>query len=148
MIKNIKKGFTLLELMIVVAIIGVLSTITVFAVSQARQNARDVKRKSDLEAIRVALEIFKSDCNSYPTTGQIPSTPGNSFSTLSTCAGGAQVVLQKWPDDPTTGNDYSYTRGGTGMTYTLCTALEDGSTSVSGCGSCGSGTCNYKVTNP
>ena len=66
MIKPIKKGFTLIEMLVVVAIIGVLASIIVpnFLSSQAR--ARDAQRKSDLTQIGRALELYYQDYGTYP----------------------------------------------------------------------------------
>lgn len=127
------KAFTLIELLIVLAIIGILSTISLFAISGVRESARDAKRKADLETIRQALEMYKADIGNYPQS------PPN----LST-------YLQQIPTDPITGNLYAYTvSANPAYTYTLCSTLEEVPSSYdnSSCGSCGS-TCYYKVTNP
>lgn len=63
---KIKKGFTLIELMIAIAIIGVLATIGFTAFQGTRKSARDAKRKADMEAIRSALEMYKADKGCYP----------------------------------------------------------------------------------
>jgi prepilin-type N-terminal cleavage/methylation domain-containing protein len=140
---NNKSGFTLIELLTVMAIIAILAGMSLFALSGARQNARDTKRKSDLESIRSAVELFKADCGFYP--GSL--SYGNPL-TGSTCTpSNANIYIQTVPQDSITGRSYSYNSSST--TYTLCAALEDGSTPVGGCTSgCGSASCNYKVTNP
>lgn len=53
---NNKLGFTLVELLVVVAIIGILSTIGLVLFNSAQQNARDARRKADIESIANALE--------------------------------------------------------------------------------------------
>lgn len=60
---NRKKAFTLIELLIVIAIIGLLSTLAVAALGPARSKARDAKRRGDLVAIQKAMEMYK-DSNS------------------------------------------------------------------------------------
>ncbi|OGE26281.1 hypothetical protein A3C26_03770 [Candidatus Daviesbacteria bacterium RIFCSPHIGHO2_02_FULL_39_12] len=56
-VKLHNKGFTLVELLVVVAIIAILSVIGITLFSSAQQNARDARRKSDIDAIAKALEI-------------------------------------------------------------------------------------------
>ncbi|MFA6391719.1 MAG: prepilin-type N-terminal cleavage/methylation domain-containing protein [Patescibacteria group bacterium] len=60
------KGFTLLELLVVVAIIGLISSIAFVAMQNARAEARDAKRLADVHAIRNALELYYHDNGSYP----------------------------------------------------------------------------------
>jgi len=64
--KNQNKGFTLIELVVVVAIIGILAGIGIATYSSANKKARDGKRKADIESIRSALEMYKADVGSYP----------------------------------------------------------------------------------
>ena len=60
-ILGLKKGFTLVELLIVVAIIGILSTLLMANFIGVRQRARDAQRKADLRQIQSALELYRSD---------------------------------------------------------------------------------------
>ncbi|MCK4588676.1 prepilin-type N-terminal cleavage/methylation domain-containing protein, partial [Candidatus Woesebacteria bacterium] len=62
-----KKGFTLIELLVVISIIGILLALSIFGLQGARKSARDSKRKADIELIRSGIEIYKADCNVYPT---------------------------------------------------------------------------------
>ncbi len=69
--KNSKQkqiAFTLIELLIVIAIIALLSSIVLIAVSNARIKARDTKRKTDLQQIAKALELYAAKHGSYPQT--------------------------------------------------------------------------------
>jgi general secretion pathway protein G len=134
-IKKKTSGFTLIELMVVMAIISVLLGLTMTGFLASRKTARDGKRKSDLEQIRSALEMCYSDTSTYP--GDISSGV--------IC--GTKEYLNPLPADPSPSLNYFYSSSGT--TYILCASLETGSGGVpSGCGSCGSSACNYKVTNP
>jgi prepilin-type N-terminal cleavage/methylation domain-containing protein len=58
-----QKGFTLVELLMVIAIIGLLSTIAVVSFNNAKARARDAKRMGDLTALRKAIDIYIQDHN-------------------------------------------------------------------------------------
>jgi prepilin-type N-terminal cleavage/methylation domain-containing protein len=61
-----KKGFSLVELLVVMSIIGLLTTIATVSVSSARSKARDTKRLGDIKQIAHALEGFYADKGGYP----------------------------------------------------------------------------------
>ena len=71
-IKKIKKnlaGFTLVELLVVISIIGILSSFAVVSLNSARQKARDALRKGDMAQLRTALEMYYDDYLGYPACG-------------------------------------------------------------------------------
>lgn len=150
-----QKGFSLIELMVGISIIGILMALTLTGISSSRAAARDAKRKADLELIRSGLEIYKADCDEYPTTaslvgGQILAGDGSP----SACATN-NTYISSVPVDPISpARRYRYARLTT-STYAICAALEKGGGGAVSCGSyvnCGSGTetvnCNYQLTNP
>lgn len=133
-------GFTLIELLVVATIISLLSGIGLVSYSQFVKKSRDERRKADLNNIRSALEMYRSDRDSYPTnlTKLTTSTP---------------KYLEKIPEDPK-GYDYVYEVSPSGCDettvicsdYTLYAYLETGG----GCGvasppNCGGVVCNYCV---
>src|SRR6185369_16260187 len=62
-------GFTLIELMVVVAIIGILMAAGIVAFTNAQQNARDSRRRADIDAISKALEqYYQNNSYAYPAT--------------------------------------------------------------------------------
>jgi general secretion pathway protein G len=61
-----KNGFSLIELIMVVALLAVLTTIGFSSYRNQTRNARDTRRKADMESIRIALEFFKSNNDYYP----------------------------------------------------------------------------------
>jgi prepilin-type N-terminal cleavage/methylation domain-containing protein len=63
-----KKGFTLIELIIVISIIGLLSVIGISSFSAIQEDARNAKRKGDLKEMQKALEAFKTRNGRYPDT--------------------------------------------------------------------------------
>lgn len=67
MIVKKKSGFTLIELLVVATILIVLSAIGLVSFTNAGKSARNSKRKADLETVRQALVLYKSDTGSYPS---------------------------------------------------------------------------------
>ena len=68
-------GFTLIELMVVVAIIGILMAAGILAFSGAQRNARDAKRRADIDAISKALEQYYGNSGgTYPATASALNT--------------------------------------------------------------------------
>lgn len=63
-----KKGFTILELLIVISIISILVSFGSSIYFSAQRSSRDAKRKADLEQIRSALEMYRSENNQYPVS--------------------------------------------------------------------------------
>lgn len=67
------RGFTLVELLVVISILAILSVIGLAAFSGVQKNARDTKRKTDLRSIKLALELYKQNNGKYPVTDWIRS---------------------------------------------------------------------------
>ncbi len=61
-----KKGFTLIEILIVVAIIAIIGTLAVLAVNSARSKQRDATRLSNVRQMQSALEDYFNENNEYP----------------------------------------------------------------------------------
>lgn len=64
------QGFTLIEVMVVVVILGILAAIVVPKIMSRPEQARMVKVKQDILAIQSALDLYKLDNGIYPTTDQ------------------------------------------------------------------------------
>jgi len=62
------KGFTLIELMVVVLIISLITVVAVYSITKAQKRGRDTRRKADISMIQGALESFYSQNKYYPTT--------------------------------------------------------------------------------
>jgi general secretion pathway protein G len=63
-------GFTLIEVMVVVVILGILAALIVPKIMSRPEQARMVKAKQDILAIKSALDLYKLDNGRYPTTDQ------------------------------------------------------------------------------
>jgi len=67
--KHFHQGFTLVELLVVISIIGILSSFAVVSLNTARMKARDALRKGDMAQLRTALNIYYDDNIEYPICG-------------------------------------------------------------------------------
>lgn len=65
---NKNKGFTLIEILVVIVIIALVASVVILSVNNVRKKSRDTKRKVDLNAVQVALESYRVKNSSYPTT--------------------------------------------------------------------------------
>lgn len=61
-----RAGFTLVELLVVISIIGLLSSIVLTSVNSARAKARDARRITDLKQLQTAIELYYDANNQYP----------------------------------------------------------------------------------
>ncbi|GIW69672.1 MAG: hypothetical protein KatS3mg101_0419 [Patescibacteria group bacterium] len=101
-LKKNKKGFTLIELVIVVAVIGVLSGLILNAINVqgVRQKGRDAQRKAALKQIQTALELYYTEFRRYPNSG-------GAYISASTSSGlGATLnssYISQLPADPSFG---------------------------------------------
>ncbi len=70
MIRKQQRGFTLIEIMVVVVIIGILAAIIVPKILDRPEQAREVKAHQDIASIEEALSLYKLDNGIYPSTNQ------------------------------------------------------------------------------
>lgn len=95
-----RKGFTLIELVVVISIIAILSTIALFGFSKAQASARDASRQELLNGLRSALERYYSDNQVYPA-GDGSSTTTNFEKMVDTLV--TAGYLDRYPTDPSKG---------------------------------------------
>ena len=130
-------GFTLIEIMVTITIVAILATIGLVSFRGSVRNARDARRKADIETVRQALVLYRSDTGCYPRrTGANQAVNYNDMvQTLSTVVG-AQYLSSPLPQDPKyaiDGSSYLYNTAGTcnvsyASTFTLTANLENGTT--------------------
>lgn len=98
-------GFTLIEIMIVVVIIGILSSIILPKIIDKPNEARIQKARSDIQTISAMLDLYKLDKFNYPTTDE----------GINALVG---PYLKKLPQDPW-GNAYLYLSPGSHLDFDL-----------------------------
>src|SRR3972149_1229307 len=94
------RGFTMIELLVAITIIGIISTIGYVNFDNARDKGRDSKRKQDLAAIKTALTSYYQDHDAYPPDLSNPNTEFPSDSTDDWIPDLASSYIQKLPKDP------------------------------------------------
>lgn len=93
-----QKGFTLIEILISISIIGILMSVTIAAAIAVQKNGRDAKRKADLRSIQTALQQYYADQFEFPNFVSLPSAISE----------GAKTYLRNVPKDPSTSLNYGY----------------------------------------
>lgn len=130
-IKNSNRGFTLMELLIVVAIIGLLASMILVGLSSFRTRGRDARRVADVKQVQNGLEIYYAKMNKYPDV-QSSGTPGGDgvlvgWEAMVNEIKIADIGITQIPQDPL-GEDRSYaysTESGNPQSYIIGVALED-----------------------
>lgn len=105
-----QQGFSLIEIMVVVVILGILAALVVPKIISRPDEARVVKAKQDVLSIQNALDLYKLDNGSYPTTDQGLSALVKKPSSNPVPANW-QLYLKTVPKDPW-GRDYLYLNPG------------------------------------
>lgn len=107
-----QRGFTLLEVMVVVVILGILAALVVPKIISRPDEARIIAAKQDIATLVQALKLYRLDNQRYPTTEQglqaLVSRPATSPVPANWKAGG---YLERLPRDPW-GNPYQYLNPG------------------------------------
>ncbi len=113
-----KQGFTLIEMLIVVAIIGVLASIVLVGLGPTQRTGRDARRIADLKQVQTALELY------FQKNGQYPNSA--TWAALETDLVSATIGVNKIPNDPNSNRNYTYAPNTSRNGYLLRADLEDG----------------------
>ena len=108
----LKNGFTIIELLVSIVVIGILITITTVSYNGIQQRSRDSERGSDITKIKIAIEKYHAENSSYPDAcpdGDDVECPASSLATT------LRPYLESIPNDPRavvdSAQDYRYIRG-------------------------------------
>lgn len=157
-----KKGFTLIELVVVMAIIAVLAAAGLSSFTSTQKKGRDARRKSDLTQVSRALEFYYNDQGEYPTSsgGQILACGASCNAACSWGSGpmcsptnAATIYLQTLAEDPSANYQYFYDSSD-GTMYRMYARLENiqdlqiitPAVASTDCDTGGSQACNYGIS--
>jgi general secretion pathway protein G len=131
-----KKGFTLIEILVVATIIGLLAAVAATSYSSLTKNARDARRKTDLQNIAGAFEQYRSNNNSYPTLVTITCSSGS----ITDSSG--RTYMSTIPIDPKCATN-TYAASISASDYTLGAYIENSTAAQCGGLTCGANNCNF-----
>jgi len=126
-----KRGFTLVELLVVISIIGILAGVVIVSVNSARVKARDNKRQVDIDTVSQSLELYYAQNKNYPTSTTFNSSNNTSWTALKTSLISPTIsYISSWPTDP--GKNYYAYVSDTGKRYAVDATLEKAPSSTVG----------------
>jgi general secretion pathway protein G len=123
-----QRGFTLIELMVVVVILGILAGLIVPRIMGRPDEAKELKAKMQIESLETALKLYKLDTGKYPNTEQglqVLVEKPNDETIQKHWREGGYLEKGKVPADPW-GNAFVYLSPGTHGDYDLISFGADG----------------------
>jgi type II secretion system protein G len=128
--KTNSKGFTIIELLVVIVIIGILVALALPQLFAAQARGRDTDRKNDLKNVKTQLETYFNDKGFYPTNSGSSAegatvTPVTDVNITTVITGDLQEELSLTDDDLIGPRDDAYLYTSDGNTYTLQATLEN-----------------------
>lgn len=110
MVKIQSYGFTLIEILVVISIIGILAALLLANMVGVRERAADARLKNNLNQVKTALRLYYNDTQAYPTSGTCASLVGNGLTST-------YIASSVIPADCT------YERGATSDSFYACVLL-------------------------
>ncbi len=140
MFERRRNGFTIIELLVVVAIIAMLASAALALFSQVRVKARDATREQNTKTLQTALNLYATNSRKYPASSVLGTcTPSADCSTISSCGepitntsqAGSLLVqdgsLPSIPADPINQGNYKFYYSSDSLSYTISYCLETSS---------------------
>ena len=124
--KKLHLGFSLIEIMVVVSIIGIMSAVAYVNFSQGSELSRDAQRQADLQTVSTALELYKNKYGEYPQGCNSPGTWSGHAPDYDCSSGNQYIVglapefIPRLPQDPKLNGDnsgYVYLTNNEGSVY-------------------------------
>ena len=126
--KRDTRGFTLIEIMVVIVILGILAGLIIPRIMGRPEEAKQLKAKIQIESLETALKLYKLDTGAYPDTEQglqaLVQSPDTGSPVKHWRAGG-YLDKGKLPSDPW-GNEFIYLSPGVNSEYDLISYGADG----------------------
>lgn len=123
-----KKGFTLIEILVVIAIIGILASIVLVGLGGFRARGQDARRIADTRQVQNALELYYNKCGYYPggaTAGTCNTTNPSTWADLQNTLVNAQIGVTSVSNDPIPGQNYVYGVASNRQNYVVGATLGD-----------------------
>ena len=128
------RGFTLIALLLVIAIIGLLASIITASPSSTQAKARDARRMEDLDAIKKALVLYSADHAGYPLSVSTTTLDGTDAISQALVAANVIPAVPKDPKDPTYTYDYSTNVSANSFIISFCLETSSVRNYAQGCG--------------
>lgn len=128
--KVTQKGFTIVELLIVIVVIGILAALVITTYNGIQQKGRNTERTTDLKAIQSQLEAYYAENGVYPASTQLGTDGSDNLTFIAASMKGLAKEALRDPKDPGTTDDEKYGLAATvaANTYAYAPTQDDGTT--------------------